>query len=112
MTAASVRTSSARVADDGRVRLSVRCQAGAAGRCRGTATLSARLPGARRTSTIARRSYVLAAGTKAIMLQLRVAARRALRARRSLSTTARITTRQDTGAGKRATRRVKLVARR
>jgi len=49
-------------------------------------------------------------GTKAITLQLRVAARRALRARRSLSTTARITTRQDTGAGKRATRLVKRVA--
>ncbi len=110
--AASVRSTKVAIGSDGRVLLSVRCTASAAGRCRGTATLRSRLPGARRASTVARRSYVLAAGTKKITLQLRVAARRALRARRSLSATATITTRQDGAAAKTSARQVKLVVKR
>jgi len=110
--AASVRSTKISVGRDGRVKLFVRCTASPAGRCRGTVTLRAKLPRARRASTVARRTYVLAAGTKAITLQLRAAARRALRARRSLSTSATITTRRDGAAAKSSTRRVKLVVKR
>jgi hypothetical protein len=75
-------------------------------------TLKARLPGHRRAQTIARTSYVVAAGAKTITLHLRVAARRALRARRSLAATSTVTTRQSSGPARTSTHKLKLAVKR
>lgn len=110
---ASALTSRAGVAADGRLRLRLRCATTATPRCRGTVTLRARLPGGRgRTTTIARASYVVAAGSRTLTLRLRSPARRALRTRATIAATATVTTRQPSGATRSRSRRVTLVRRR
>ena len=92
---ASALTSRAGVGADGRLRVRLDCRTTGTTRCRGTLTLKARLPGGRgRTTTIARRSYSVAAGRRTLTLRLRAPARRALRARGPLAATATVTTRQ------------------
>ena len=106
-------TSRAGVGPDGRVRLRIRCRAAAAQRCRGTLVLKARL-GRRggRTTTIARRSYSVSAGTRTVTLALRRPARRALRTRTTLAATVTVATRQRDGSTRSRSRRVTLVRRR
>lgn len=109
---ATALTARAAVARDGRMRLRVRCRTTGTAKCRGTITLRARLPGRRGRSTIARVSYVVAAGTKTLRLRLRAAARRALRTRNELSAAVTIATRQPSGATRSRSRRITLVRRR
>jgi hypothetical protein len=90
----------------------VRCRTTGTAKCRGTITLTARLPGRRGRSTIARVSYVVAAGTKTLRLRLRAAARRALRTRNELAAAVTIATRQPSGATRSRSRRITLVRRR
>ncbi len=105
--------SRAGVGREGRVRLRLQCRTTATARCRGTVTLRARLPGGRgRTTTIARTSYSMAAGGRTLTLRLRLAARRALRTRASLSATATVATRQPSGAIRSRSQRLVLVRRR
>jgi hypothetical protein len=110
---ASALTSRAGVAADGRVRLRLNCRATAPARCRGTITLKARLPGGRgRATIIARLSYSVGAGRRTITLRLRAPARRALRARGTMATTAAVVTRQPNGTSRARSHRVVLVRRR
>ena len=85
-------TTRATVSAAGDVRLRVRCRAETAARCTGAVVLKARLRPTARATIIARRTLSLAAGTRSVTLRLRVAARRALRGRRSLAATATVTT--------------------
>ena len=94
------------VRSSGHVRLRLRCDAIAAERCDGTVRLSARLPGARRTTMLAGTNFVIAARTETVTLRLGPKARRALRSRGLLRVSARVATRQDDGPP--ATRGVSL----
>ena len=110
---ASALTSRAGVGADGRLRVRLTCRTTGTTRCRGTLTVKARLPGGRgRTTTIARRSYSVAAGRRTLTLRLRAPARRALRARGRLAATATVTTRQASAPTRSRSRRVVLVRRR
>ena len=110
---ASALQSRVAVAADGRVRLRLNCRATAPARCRGTITLKARLPGGRgRATTIARRTYAVGAGTRTVTLRLRAPARRALRARGTITATAAVMTRQANGSSRGRSHRVVLVRRR
>jgi Zinc carboxypeptidase len=93
----------------GVVRLRVRC--GAIGvHCRGTLKLAARLPGSRKTATIAKTNYVMVPGTESIALRLGPKSRRALRRRTAITVTATITSLDETtGRTTTSSKRVKLV---
>ena len=109
---ASALTTRAGVAGDGRVRLRLDCRATGTARCRGTLTLKARLSGGRgRATTVARRTFSVAAGGRTVTLHLRRPARRALRARATLSASVTTTTHQPDGSATTRSRRVVLVGR-
>jgi hypothetical protein len=110
--AAALTSKTASFDASGHVRLRIRCRATAPARCRGTITFKARLPGAKRATTIAKASYAIAAGTTTVKLRLRAAARRALRRRSAFTVSATVTT---TTSGRRSastSTRLKLVRRR
>jgi hypothetical protein len=95
------------------VRLRLDCRLTRATRCRGTLTLKARLPGNRgRATTVARRTYSVAAGRRTVTLRLRAPARRALRTRRTLAVSTTIATLQPNGSTRSRSHRVVLVRRR
>ena len=78
------------------MRVRLRCTTVGAARCSGTLRLRARLPGARRETTLAAASYAIVPGTRTVTVRrLGRTARRALRTRGSLRAGVVVTTRRQ-----------------